>query len=152
MATDPALGRQASASTTSCPPWTITACASLLQALACAMRYTKLHIATDIPEVVTGSLCHDLGSSGRRKIGSQEECLRQHPADSVEPPAKAGGELSDESEDAISRHMWPFAGSKPPNSLEGAIVSTADKIATFEDYAEAIRRKAAEKPWHRRER
>ena len=106
--------------------------------------------ATDIPAVVTGSLCHDLGILGReKKYGSQEECLRQHPADSVETARKLVGELSEKTEDAISRHMWPFAGSKPPNSLEGAIVSMADKIATFEDYAEAIRRKAAGKPRRR---
>ena len=67
----------------------------------------------------------------------------------METARKLVGELSEKTENAISRHMWPFAGSKPPNSLEGAIVSMADKIATFEDYAEAIRRKAAGKPRRR---
>ena len=121
-----------------------------LASLGLCYALRKLHIATDIPAVVTGSLCHDLGILGReKKYGSQEECLRQHPADSVETARKLVGELSEKTEDAISRHMWPFAGSKPPNSLEGAIGSMADKIATFEDYAEAIRRKAAGKPRRR---
>ena len=121
-----------------------------LASLGLCYALRKLHISTDIPSVVTGSLCHDLGILGReKKYGSQEECLRQHPADSVETARKLVGELTDKTEDAISRHMWPFAGSKRPNSLEGVIVSTADKIATFEDYAEAIRQKAAGKPWRR---
>ena len=43
-------------------------------------------------------------------------------------------------EDTIARHMWPFMGSKPPNSLEAVIVSAADKIATVGDYMEAVRK------------
>ncbi len=110
----------------------------------------RLKVSTDIPAVVTGSLCHDLGILGRKeKYESNQECLRQHPGDSVETARKLVGELPNKTEDMISRHMWPFAGSKPPNSLEAAIISTADKIATIEDYVEAIRRKAAGKPRRR---
>ena len=77
---------------------------------------------------------------------------RQHPADSVEAARRLVGELPEKTEDAIARHMWPFAGSKMPNSLEGAIVSAADKIASFEDYTETIRQKAAGRLRARRER
>ena len=118
-----------------------------LAGLGLCYALRKLHIAADIPTVVTGSLCHDLGILGREeKYASREECLRRHPADSVETARRLVGVLPDKTEDAISRHMWPFAGSKPPNSLEAAIVSAADKIATVEDYTEAILRKAAGTP------
>ncbi len=30
--------------------------------------------------------------------------------------------------------MWPFAHSKLPNSIEGVIVSTADKYAAVQDF------------------
>ena len=106
----------------------------------------KLKVSPDIPTVVTGALCHDLGILGRaEKYRDNQECFRQHPLDSVQTARKLVGELSDKTEDTISRHMWPCAGSKPPNSLEAVIVSTADKIATVGDYAAAIRRKAAKK-------
>ena len=45
----------------------------------------RLHIQTDVPAVVRGSLCHDLGILGRdEKYATAGECARQHPADSVE--------------------------------------------------------------------
>ena len=124
-----------------------------LASLSLCYALRRLHIAADIPAVVTGSLCHDLGILGREeKYASKGECLRRHAADSVETARKLVGELPDKTADTISRHMWPFAGNKPPNSLEAAIVSTADKIATLEDYAAAIRRKAAGVPRALRER
>lgn len=124
-----------------------------LSALGLCYALRRLHIAPDIPTVVTGSLCHDLGILGRdEKYLSQAQCLRQHPADSVEAARRLVGELPEKTEDAIARHMWPFAGSKMPNSLEGAIVSAADKIASFEDYTETILQKAAGKLRERRER
>ena len=105
----------------------------------------KLKIPTDIPAVVTGSLCHDLGILGRdEKYSSDKECGQQHPVDSVDTAHKLLGELPEKTEDIIYRHMWPFAGSKPPNSLEAAIVSTADKLASVEDYVKGIRKKAAQ--------
>ena len=118
--------------------------------LAICHALKKLKVETDIPAVVKGSLCHDLGILGRNeKFHSSGECSRQHPVDSVEIARQLTGELSDKTQDIIAHHMWPVGKSKPPRSLEAAIVSTADKIATFEDYAEAIRQKAAGKPWRR---
>lgn len=102
----------------------------------------RLHIETDVPAVVTGSLCHDLGILGRdEKFASMKECSAQHPADSVELAQKLVGELPEKTADIISRHMWPVGGSKPPNSLEGAIVSAADKIAAVEDFIEGYEEK-----------
>lgn len=108
-----------------------------MTSLAICYALKKLHISTDIPSVVTGSLCHDLGILGRNeKYHSSGECSRQHPLDSVEIANKLTGGLSDKEADIIARHMWPVGRSKPPNSLEGAIVSAADKVAAVEDFIE----------------
>ena len=102
----------------------------------------KLHIKTDIPAVVKGALCHDLGILGRNeKYHSAGECSSQHPIDSVEIGNRLTGGLSAKTEDIIARHMWPVGKSKPPNSLEAAIVSTADKIAAVEDFVEGYEKK-----------
>ena len=108
-----------------------------MTSLAICYALKKLHIKTDISSVVTGSLCHDLGILGRNeKYHSSGECSRQHPLDSVEIANKLTGGLSDKEADIIARHMWPVGKSKPPNSLEGAIVSAADKVAAVEDFVE----------------
>ncbi len=94
----------------------------------------KFHVRTDIPAVVKGALCHDLGILGRdEKYHSRKECSRQHPADSVEVARKLIKELPDKSADIIERHMWPAGHSKMPNSLEAVIVSAADKYAAVKD-------------------
>ena len=113
-----------------------------MTSLAICYALKKLHIKTDISSVVTGSLCHDLGILGRNeKYHSSGECSRQHPLDSVEIANKLTGGLSDKEADIIARHMWPVGKSKPPNSLEGAIVSAADKVAAVEDFVEGYEEK-----------
>ena len=113
-----------------------------MTSLAICYALKKLHIKTDISSVVTGSLCHDLGILGRdEKYHSSGECSRQHPLDSVEIANKLTGGLSDKEADIIARHMWPVGKSKPPNSLEGAIVSAADKVAAVEDFVEGYEEK-----------
>ena len=105
------------------------------KSLAICYALRKLHIKTDIPAVVTGSLCHDLGILGRdAKYESNKECYRQHPADSVRVAQKLVEDLPDKTQDIIERHMWPTADSKVPNSLEGVVVSVADKTAAVEDF------------------
>ena len=94
----------------------------------------KVHIRTDLSAVVKGSLCHDLGILGRNeKYASKRECSRQHPLDSVEVARKLVKDLPEKSADIIERHMWPGGHSKAPNSLEGVIVSAADKYAAIKD-------------------
>ena len=113
-----------------------------MTSLAICYALKKLHIKTDISSVVTGSLCHDLGILGRNeKYHSSGECSRQHPLDSVEIANNLTGGLSDKEADIIARHMWPAGKSKPPNSLEGAIVSAADKVADVEDFLEGYEEK-----------
>ena len=94
----------------------------------------KIHVRTDISSVVKGALCHDLGILGRdEKYSSRKECSRQHPADSVSVARKLMEDLPEKSADIIERHMWPAGHSKAPNSLEGVIVSVADKYAAVKD-------------------
>jgi len=113
-----------------------------MTSLAICYALKKLHVKTDIGAVVTGALSHDLGILGRNeKYSSSGECSRQHPRDSAQVAEKLLGKLPKKTEDIITRHMWPVGKSKPPNSLEAAIVSTADKIAAVEDFVEGYEEK-----------
>ena len=94
----------------------------------------KLNIKVNVPAVVVGSLCHDLGILGRSdKYSSNKECSREHPKASVEVAKELVDELPDKTEDIIERHMWPIGHSKAPNSIEGVVVSVADKYNAVKD-------------------
>lgn len=94
----------------------------------------KLNIRVSISAVVVGSLCHDLGILGRNeKYSSNKECRREHPKESVEIARELVKELPEKTEDIIERHMWPIGQSKAPNSIEGAVVSVADKYNAVKD-------------------
>ncbi len=94
----------------------------------------KLGIKANIPAVVVGSLCHDLGILRRdEKYSSKRECSREHPVDSVKVAKEIIPDLTEQSADIIERHMWPAGSSRVPNSLEGVIVSVADKYAAVKD-------------------
>ncbi len=115
------------------------------KSLAICYALDRLHIRTDISAVVTGSLCHDLGILGRdEKYESERECYRHHPADSLEVARKLVDILPDKTRDIIEHHMWPTAGSKAPGSLEGIIVSAADKAAAVEDFIRGSKVKPAD--------
>ena len=94
----------------------------------------KLNIKVNIPAVVIGALCHDLGILGRsEKFSSAKECSREHPGESVKVARELIPDLTEHSADIIERHMWPAGQSKAPNSLEGVIVSAADKYSAVKD-------------------
>lgn len=94
----------------------------------------KLHISTNIPAVVVGSLCHDLGIIGRdEKYSSERECHREHPKDSVAVAKELIEDLPEGTEQIIERHMWPIGDSKAPRTLESAVVSVADKYTAVKD-------------------
>ena len=94
----------------------------------------KLHIKTNVPAVVVASLCHDLGMIGRReKYASGKECSREHPKDSVTVAKELVSDMPEKTEDIIERHMWPAGKSKAPNSIEGVVVSVADKYNSVKD-------------------
>lgn len=94
----------------------------------------KLNIKVSIPAVVIGALCHDLGILGRNeKFSSAKECSREHPKDSVEVARGLVSEMPEKTEDIIERHMWPAGDSEVPNSIEGVVVSVADKYSAVKD-------------------
>jgi uncharacterized protein len=94
----------------------------------------KLNIKANVPAVVIGALCHDLGILGRdKKYSSSKECSKEHPVDSVKVARELVPGLSDKSADIIERHMWPVGESKVPNSIEGVVVSVADKYSAVKD-------------------
>ena len=100
----------------------------------------KLHIKVNVPAVVIGSLCHDLGILGRSgKYSSAKECSREHPVDSVKVAREIVSDMPEGTEDIIERHMWPAGQSKAPNSVEGMVVSVADKYAAVRDLREGIK-------------
>ena len=94
----------------------------------------KMKINVNLPAVVVGSLCHDLGILGRNeKYSSAKECSREHPRESLEVAREIVDEMPEKAEDIIERHMWPLGKSEAPNSLEGVIVSVADKYNAVKD-------------------
>ena len=94
----------------------------------------KLKINVNVPAVVVGSLCHDLGILGRNeKYASSKECSREHPKESLEVAREIVDEMPEKAEDIIERHMWPLGESEAPNSIEGVIVSVADKYNAVKD-------------------
>ena len=96
--------------------------------------FRKLGIKVSIPAVVVGALCHDLGMLGRKeKYKSVHESNLAHPKESVDIARELVSELPEKTEEIIERHMWPLGDSKAPNSIEGAIVSAADKYNAVKD-------------------
>lgn len=93
----------------------------------------KLHIKVNVPVVVIGSLCHDLGMLDREKFSSLKEANAEHPRGSVSLAKEIVKDLPEEAESIIERHMWPIGESEAPDSLEGAIVSVADKYNAVKD-------------------
>ena len=94
----------------------------------------KLNIKVSIPAVVVGALCHDLGILGRsEKFSSAKECSREHPKESVEVAREIVSDMPEGTEDIIERHMWPAGETEAPNSIEGVVVSVADKYSAVTD-------------------
>ena len=93
----------------------------------------KLNIKVNIPVVVVGALCHDLGMLGREKYSSAKESNTEHPKESVSVARVLLENLPEEAESIIERHMWPLGESDAPDSIEAAIVSVADKYNAVKD-------------------
>lgn len=100
--------------------------------ICCLLK--KLDIKVSVPAVVIGALCHDLGILGRDdKYTSSKEMSREHPKESVTVARGLVDDMPEKTEDIIERHMWPMGQSKAPNSIEGVIVSVADKYNAVKD-------------------
>ena len=101
----------------------------------------KMHVKTDRRDVVLGALCHDFGILGRYdKFRNSRECCHQHPIDSVEEAMKVVPDLDEKTRKIIRYHMFPMT-IHPPVSLEGVVVSVADKVASVGDGVSYMRQK-----------
>ena len=101
--------------------------------LRMAYALEKLGVKTDRESLVVGGLWHDLGILGRKEeYRNASETCRQHPLDSVEAAQRLAPEIDDKTKEIIERHMFPL-NRKAPTSLEGAIVSIADKYVSVKD-------------------
>ena len=94
-------------------------------------KLRRIGLHPDERTVVIGALCHDLGILGRHeKYNNFLQCCFRHPIDSVLAAKSILPDLDDKTAKVISRHMFP-ATILPPTSLEGLIVSLADKYASI---------------------
>lgn len=85
--------------------------------------------------LVRAALCHDLGMMERyAQYRSSRQCCFQHPVNSVKEAEKILCDISYKEEDAIRSHMFPLAVYRP-HSLEGWILTVADKMAAMTDFA-----------------
>jgi hypothetical protein len=80
-------------------------------------RYTGT-VALKYPEAVTLTELTDIGNSLSGDVSGATIRFT---------------DLPDKTADIIERHMWPIGKSKVPNSLEGFIVSGADKYSSVKD-------------------
>lgn len=63
----------------------------------------------------------------------KEQEINIHAEDSVTVAKKLVSDMPEKTEDIIERHMWPAGKSKAPNSIEGVVVSVADKYNSVKD-------------------
>ena len=94
----------------------------------------KLHVNVSVPAVVVGALCHDLGMLDRaKKFASDKEARREHPEESVKVAREIVEDMPEVAEDIIENHMWPMGKSDAPSTVEGMVVSVADKYTAVKD-------------------
>ena len=83
--------------------------------------------------VVLAALTHDLGIVGRHeKYSGKFQTYVRHPRDSVMIAKDLLPDMNKKFYRTISRHMFPLTV-LPPTSLEGLIVSLADKWASVKE-------------------
>ena len=107
---------------------------AVISLMICAVL-NKLHVKFSTEAVVQAALCHDLGIIGREdKFRNDFECCFQHPLDSVEVTRELLPDCDEKTLKAIETHMWPV---RPgcPKSVEGFIITTADKYAAIMECA-----------------
>ena len=107
----------------------------------------RMHIddETTLRNVITASLCHDLGIMGRdEKFSTNTRCYVRHPEDSVKVYKALTGKDNKRIIDSINAHMFPLKP-LPPRYKEGWILTMADKISS-------VRERLGEPPVDRKNR
>lgn len=110
--------------------------------LILARQMEKIGVHINEKDLVQACLCHDLGIVGRfeGKFHSGHDCCCRHPKESVKEAKNLIPTISYKTECIIARHMWP-ATLLPPNSVEGYLITIADKFCGVEESAGIRRRK-----------
>ena len=86
-----------------------------------------------LKNVITASLCHDLGIMGRsEKCSNNVKCCIGHPVDSVNAYRDLTGKDDIRVIDSIKNHMFPLKP-LPPRYKEGWILTLADKISSVRE-------------------
>ncbi len=108
----------------------------ILGVTAEAVKFCIRHGMTDdktLSNVVTSSLCHDLGILGRdEKYNNNLQTLMRHPGQSAEAYIELTGEENKRVLNAINAHMFPLKP-KLPKYKEGWVLTFADKIRSSMD-------------------
>lgn len=108
--------------------------------LICRFLYVVFKIRTNWQLLILCALLHDIGIMGRElKYKNNRQCCRLHPKDSVAIAQDILGELDDTGRDIIEHHMWPMT-IVPPHTIEGFIITIADKYSAMTDFLPANRR------------
>lgn len=95
------------------------------------LNYKAFHL--DERRVVLAALTHDLGIVGRhQKYSNNLETYFRHPSDSAKIAMNLLPEMNMKFYRTIARHMFPLTF-LPPSSVEGLIISVADKWAAIKD-------------------
>ena len=92
--------------------------------------------------MILSALGHDLGIVGNRfgeDLKGKFKTSIDHPKRSVEVASDVA-DIHEKTATAIKRHMWPIC-IIPPNSLEGWILTVADKWAAVQELKKSKHRK-----------
>ncbi|MCR5772026.1 MAG: HD domain-containing protein [Butyrivibrio sp.] len=99
----------------------------------CHFLYVVFKIKTNWQLLIVCALLHDIGIIGRDlKYRNNSQCCQQHPKDSVVVAQSILGDLDDTGRDIIGNHMWPMTLT-PPQTIEGFIITIADKYCAVTD-------------------
>ena len=102
-------------------------------ALRMCRKIGRISIYSDEKQVVMAALAHDLGIVGRHEKYSNEiTTVLHHPEDSAKIAREMLPGMGNKFYDSISRHMFPITF-LPPTSIEGVIVSLADKVVSVKE-------------------
>lgn len=109
-----------------------SACVAVIALGMCRKLNRRKH-RLDERRVVLAALTHDLGIVGRHeKYSTNIETYLRHPSDSAKIAMCLLPDMNMKFYRTISRHMFPLT-ILPPSSLEGLVISVADKMASFKD-------------------
>lgn len=110
---------------------------SINTALVCIALFNILrlfHVHVNLAVLVVAALVHDFGILHREtKFSSRHECLHEHPQCSVRMLDEMYPDMDRRVLGAVESHMYPVVKIRP-SSIEGWLLSLADKFAAVTDW------------------